>query len=243
MLSNLINNLKLNSVSKAELDKLLALPEVSAILSREEKSKIDRRKELISNLHQLPNIHKKHIEERGKKAVDSRNLCARLERELRAAKIENSTNEMQSMFADQQMKTKQREIYTELVSGRDLRIDDLYIQFSRQLDLVRNLIDVRFFSQKNGFGTVEIKIYDNTVEVTTAIKEISACMIKLDQLVYSPLSRLQITDELAEMCSGLKDILSDLNLTPPSINEHGEVQEPVIYAGKMTASDLLKPRK
>lgn len=239
MLTNLINSLKLNSASKAELDKLLELPEVHAILDREEKNKIDRRKELIAQLSKLPSRYKKQIEEAGKKAADSRQLLQRLEKELLVARCSNSVDEMQALFANQQMTTEQREITNELVNGRDLRIDDLYTELSRLLDQVRNLVSVVVMSSKNVFGGIKTRYSDNTDKVCAAITAIKECMNQLEELVYSPVSRLDVTEAMSGMCAGLEDVLSSLDLTPPIVDEHGEVKPPAILSGKSSAIPRL----
>ena len=123
----------------------MSLPEVGAILSREEEKTIASRRELIKRLADLPGEHAKNIEEKRRVAVAACQLVEKLEAELRTAMPAKLQALSQANYASNALHFETLDITKELREGRDRRLDAVYIELNKHYNLVENFRLLRFY--------------------------------------------------------------------------------------------------
>lgn len=240
-LSNLIKNLKLDQKAREELDRVLALPEVEAILYREEHKIIANRRELLKRMSAVPDQHKKLIALAERRYVDSTDLVERLERELIEARASHQFAGMLNDGAKRAMEIEVANLVTELHEGRDRRLDNLYEALDKLDDQARSLTQVWPENRKSTSGGLEVVYRSNIADMTAARDALAASKSKLESLALSVLSRSEITEAMAEICANLDKPLDSLDLVAPAIDESGAVTQPRIKTGvDLTAKRIEK---
>ncbi|MBZ0090962.1 MAG: hypothetical protein K8F27_01875 [Sulfuricellaceae bacterium] len=230
-LANLIKNLKLGPDAREELDRVLALPEVEAILSREEHKTIAHRRELMKKLAGVPGRHSKSIEIANRKLAEAHHLAEKLEAELIEAKAAHRMAGMLADGAKREQENEQAELVAELHAGRDRRLDDLYLALDKLADQARGLVRIWPQTYKSPLGSREVRYVGNSVEVEDARSSILAAQRKLEAFALGSMTRQEITDSMAEICANLVKPLDALDLVAPSIDESGAVTQPKVKTG------------
>jgi len=241
MLQNLLKKLSLDSESREELDRVLSLPEVEAVLARSDERALEQRRHLLQQLREAPRRHKGAIAQAMQHAAAARERVHRAEIELDNAKA-SMTSAMSAELAAQVSETNEcAALRSELRRSRDRRIDDLLLHLSVLDDGVRALIQVQPVMTRTLAGDRELKYTSNEREVVAARTALSEAMHELEQdLTFSALGRTQMTERLAAVCMRLADPLAALDLGAPTLDERGEIQPPMAMPGAVAVYEEQK---
>lgn len=237
-LTNLIKNLKLGKEAREEIDRVLALPEVEAILSREEQKTIAHRRELSEKLAAVPGRHKKSIEEAVRRAEEASRRVEKIEEELVNAKALRHLAVALEASAQRAEAIEAADLRAELQAGRDRRLDDLFLILDKLDDQARSLFQVWPAHRKGTFGGREVIYHNNLGEIEAARNVLAEGKRKLEGIAMGVMSRQEITEAMAQICADLDRPLAELDLLCPFIGEQGEVKSPQAKTG----TDLIGSR-
>ena len=137
-LSNLISNLNLRGEAKKELDQVLALPEVSAILNREEQAALAERSALVKRLADLPKRHARLVKDAEANAVQATERLHGAEEALKAARNDMVLAQMAALAATHTENRERFDIENELFQSRDSRLLEFDTWLSTTEGRVRN---------------------------------------------------------------------------------------------------------
>ncbi len=223
-IADLIRDLKLSPEGKAQLEKVLALPEVKGVDEREQARDIEKRRELIAKLGAIPGSHKAAIAIAGKNCAAAVAHVDSVSRELIAARLKYAAMAAAALAIETSSTTQCLEIERELRDGADSRLADFRFAFDQLADNVRNKIAVSGYrSQRNIFGQRETILVTNVAEVTSTRESIADAIADLDAMALAALTRDQVSKRLIDWCEKLSVPLAGFNLAPPILSVTGEL--------------------
>lgn len=238
-LTKLIDHLKLPKDARADLERVLDLPEVKAVLGREEAATVEHRRELIKRFADVPAKHQKAIAQATKAAINAADRLKNAEAELWAAKQASiDANNIVSHVAHLP-EVERAEILAELQEGRDRRLDDMWRHLSNLDDQVRHLIRVYPQVHRLMFGEKEVKYLDNRSEVESARAALAKGLERLKELAISAITQQEVTEALAEIIHSLAEPLAALEIDTPHLNEHGEVTDPLGFPSAKSMKERI----
>ena len=234
MIEKLIVNLKLNKEARAELDSILELPEVDAILGRREEKIIAHRVELANRLASVDPRHKKLIASADQLAAEASHRFYKAEAELRIARDARMVALMQAQGVSGAREKERNDILEELEQGCDRRIGDLHVELCRADDQARVLLTIWPIVTSRTFGGNEKTYADNSIDIIAARTALQTGKLTLAKMAISALTRKEITKTLVNICNGIALPLFALELDAPSIDEHGEVKPVHRFTGEFS---------
>ncbi len=224
IVKNLIESLKLSGKAKDELDRVLALPEVEAILGREEAAMVAKRATLVERLENTPGQFSKRKQETTRALSAAMNTHDKAEQALRDAKDQLNharANARATGFAEE---SQIGEIKAKLFAGRDPRLVDYLTAITNIEGSVRVALTVwPEVSPRDMWGHKETVVRSNVSEMNSALDLIREVRSDIDRMSYEALTREQVSKRLTHWTDALQPVLKPFSLIAPSLDEAGEV--------------------
>lgn len=222
----LLESLGLSREAMAEVDKVLAIPEVESILACEDSRDLDRRRELVSRLEACPAKYSDRGAAAAKDLVAASKALAKANADLSAAITRETEACLEVHRCDLTMSYEQGNLIRELKEGRDRRLDDLFRFLGRAHDQARNAIRSSQSVENNRLSSGRlVKHWSNGADVLEATTVILALQSEVSDLTLAAVSREAMTQRLTDVCRRAQRALDPLHLAGPAIDERGEVKE------------------
>lgn len=237
-LYTLIHELKLGTVAKKELEDVLSLPEVQAVLGREEHATIEKRKMLIADLAELPRKYAKRKQEAEAIIRDTVRRVESLEENLKKTRDDLHLSRAAAGAIEAHQQRETWDLQAELRDGSDPRLAD----FWRLLDQLDGAVRVALSiwpeaGKKNFFGGREPTIiHSNVSDMEAARNTIADAKRDCETMGFQALTRQEISERLTRWTHKLEEPLAVFGLQPPGVDERGEVQ----MMPKVSNSDVIK---
>lgn len=225
-LTRIIESLKLPKEARDDLERIIALPEVEAILGREEAQTIKERRELRKQLDALPEKHRKAVEGAEATCLKAGKRFEEAEAEFKAAREARNYAMMVAYGLDLQVKGEEKELKRQLQAGRDTRLDDFYRILDGLEDIVRCRLSTWPIVTRRAFGGKDVSYATNREDWDAAMAVLRDGKRQAEEIALDALSRQEITERLAEICRSLELPLAKFDLTAPTIDQYGDLRPP-----------------
>jgi len=221
---NLLKELKLSPIARQELDEVMALPEVEAILARDEKEKLAERAALIKQYEGVPGRHAKHIDEVTKAAEKAARRQDDAEREVIAARKAYNDARMAVYGADYARDSELTNLKNQLLEGADTRL----AEFFRHLDYARGLVmqswRITSFQQQSWMtGERRTIVETNQAEIDSARTAIDEAMNDCEAMQLQAISAADVAERLTAWFHKLCPLVEQFKVQIPSLDENGRV--------------------
>ncbi|MDD5410913.1 MAG: hypothetical protein PHF31_05785 [Methylobacter sp.] len=223
--TKIIESFRLPKSDREELDRILKRPEVQAVFHADEREQIEHRKTLIKELKAIPAIvdKKKSTLEKEHAAVAQRLEAA--EKEYREAKKAFNEASLADHYAGYQDNLRAKHIEHELTAGADPRIAEYRFELGNIIGRARSKFEFwQGHTPKNILGQRDVTYHSNVDDVAQARKELDKGLVTLRELELSAITTGEMTQALKDLSSTLKGSLNKLEMHPPTIDEHGNVE-------------------
>lgn len=225
-LNNLISTLNLRGEAKKELDQVLALPEVTAILNREEQSALAERSVLVKQLAGLPKKHERLQKQAEENAVEAATRLHQAEENLRLARHDHMLAIGAAQGAVHAESRERFDLENQLFQGRDSRLVEYDTWLSTTEGKVRNAFSAwPELGARHWFaGTREKSIGSNLSEIEKAMAVLAEARQDIRTMSFEAVSKQEVSERLASWTEKLEKPLNPFGITPPIINEQGEIE-------------------
>ena len=225
-ITQIIESLKLSESDRNEVKRLVARPEVQAVLAADEGEQIAHRKILIAEMAALPESSKlltKSASDRADKLLKKFELA---EIEYKRLRAELATAQLASTHADYSNLTRGRQIERELLASADPRIAEYRHEIGQLVGRVRSKCEYwQDTAPKSWTGSGGEKRYFNNIEdVKAASVALDGSLVKLRSLELAALTTGEISRGLEGLSNVLKAPLAALEMHPPVIDVFGKVR-------------------
>lgn len=240
----LLDSLKLPAAERKTVADLLAVPEVEAVMNREEARELGHRRSLAKQLTDAPAKHARAIADSARNAHKARERHDAALMEMRAATEALCHMDQLARGAGLTLASEQEALRRELREGRDKRLDDVHFHLTYLDDTVRALVTVWPVVEPSdayvSHGNRSVRYAGNLEDVKSTRRLLAGALAEIDAMTLAALSHAEVTERLASICAKLAEPLASFELSPPTINELGEVEAPKRWVGVLDRRERVE---
>jgi hypothetical protein len=227
-INRVVDSLKLSKPDKDEINRLIARPEVQAIISADEGEQIAHRQALLNELAAMPGNADKLKASAEKTVAKAVKRFEVAEIEYNAAKAEQLKAQLAFNFSDYPDLTRAKQIERELTASSDPRISEYRFEIGQLVGRVRTKMQYwHGKTPKTWVGGGEPRHFSNVDDVAAARVELDNGLLVLRELELSASTNGERTQRLKALTTALKTTLAKLDMNPPTIDKYGNVVAPI----------------
>lgn len=226
-INKILDGLKITKTDRAELNRLIARPEVQNVLMADEQEQIKHRKSLLKELALIPRKVAEAAALVGKDAEIAVKRFGQAEAEYKAAQAELTRARLAAHYAGYRESLRENVIKYELLAGADPRIADYRFEIDNMLG--RLCMKMQYWiahTPNNWAGGGDKVMFSNSDDVAAVRTALEKSLVTLQELQLSAVTGYEITQALKDLTHTLRDPLSKLDMHPPTLDKNGKVIPP-----------------
>jgi hypothetical protein len=221
----IIESLRLPQAERAELERLVELPEVQRALDSLDAETVAHRRQLVSAIADAERRQATAKTQATAALRDAEQRLAAAQAELDAAADAHRAAFVGSLNgAEAATRRAIAEATAELVSSADPRIAEFRRHVANLAESLRLAVVHRVTSGPPNILGRRLPIpFTNSTEVQAATDACNECLRDLDSMRLAALSRFEITERLGDWGGRLQDAAAQFDLPLPIVDEFGDV--------------------
>ena len=198
------------------LKKLLQVPEVAAVIARDETANAEARQALIAEMKKIPDEYAAAVAQADKKCSAAIAVIEELRQKTIAAREAHLAASALALGADCAARNAMQAAEKELRRTSDPRLDE-YIFWVKQIDdILRNSWRYTEFNTQNKWTGERLTVYESNVQdIVVARAILKDAIASLDATKLTAASKHDVTRQLNKLSISLAKVLTQFDLAPP----------------------------